>query len=209
MTLPGAVLPGPFPIAARKTYGHVSDGMIASARELGLGDEHNGILRARPTSASTRPSAPTRSRCSVSTTSRSRSTSRPTAATRFSLRGVAREYSHATGAAFRDPGRARLRRAAARHRSASRPSSTTPRRSAAASVRASSSTRVVRGVDPSRPTPPWMIARLIARRHALARRADRHHQLRDARARPADPRVRPRQAHRRHHRAPRARRARR
>ncbi|NKF32142.1 phenylalanine--tRNA ligase subunit beta, partial [Pseudomonas sp. BGM005] len=32
VTLPGAVLPGPFPIAARKTYGHVSDGMIASAR---------------------------------------------------------------------------------------------------------------------------------------------------------------------------------
>ena len=36
VTLPGAVLPGPFPIAARKTYGHVSDGMIASAKELGL-----------------------------------------------------------------------------------------------------------------------------------------------------------------------------
>ncbi|MBT5431898.1 MAG: phenylalanine--tRNA ligase subunit beta, partial [Micrococcales bacterium] len=34
VTLPGAVLPGGFEIAARKTYGHVSDGMIASAREL-------------------------------------------------------------------------------------------------------------------------------------------------------------------------------
>ena len=45
VTLPGAVLPGPFPIAARKTYGHTSDGMIASARELGLGEEHDGILR--------------------------------------------------------------------------------------------------------------------------------------------------------------------
>src|SRR4029078_984477 len=44
VTLPGAVLPGPFPIAARKTYGHVSDGMIASARELVLGEDHDGII---------------------------------------------------------------------------------------------------------------------------------------------------------------------
>jgi len=42
--LPGAVLPGDFKIAARTTYGHVSDGMICSARELGLGDEHDGII---------------------------------------------------------------------------------------------------------------------------------------------------------------------
>src|SRR6188472_1145128 len=42
--LPGGVLPGDFEISARKTYGHVSAGMICSARELGLGEDHDGII---------------------------------------------------------------------------------------------------------------------------------------------------------------------
>lgn len=44
VALPGSVLVGGFAIAQRETYGKISDGMIASSRELGLSDEHAGII---------------------------------------------------------------------------------------------------------------------------------------------------------------------
>ena len=42
--LPGAILPGDFKIGARETYGKTSNGMICSGRELGISDDHAGIM---------------------------------------------------------------------------------------------------------------------------------------------------------------------
>lgn len=44
VSLPGAVLPGGFAIAARETYDHISNGMMASAAELGLAQKSEGII---------------------------------------------------------------------------------------------------------------------------------------------------------------------
>lgn len=44
VSLPGAVLPGGFEISARKTYDHISNGMMASAAELGMTQKSDGII---------------------------------------------------------------------------------------------------------------------------------------------------------------------
>ncbi|MFS0895546.1 phenylalanine--tRNA ligase subunit beta [Microbacterium sp. 179-I 3D3 NHS] len=157
VTLPGAVLPGPFPIAARKTYGHVSDGMIASARELGLGDEHDGIIVLADLGIDAPVGTDAIALLGLDDVAIDINVT-PDRGYAFSVRGVAREYSHATGAAFRDP--------AERDFSELQPGTghtAIVDDSAPVRGRVGASefvTRVVRDVDPSRPTPPWMIARL-------------------------------------------------
>jgi phenylalanyl-tRNA synthetase beta chain len=161
VTLPGAVLPGPFPIMARKTYGHLSDGMIASARELGLGDEHDGILRLASLGLDPEIGTDAISLLGLDDAAVEINVT-PDRGYAFSIRGVAREYSHATGAEFRDPALA-VPPAAVDSTGVASEFPVTIDDQEPIRGRVGSSvfvTRAVRGVDPSRPTPAWMIARL-------------------------------------------------
>ncbi len=106
VALPGAVLPGGFEIAARKTYGHVSDGMICSQRELGLGDDHDGIIvLSRLGLADEQTPAGLDAKALLGLGEQTLEINvTPDRGYCFALRGVAREYAHSTGAAFKDRG---------------------------------------------------------------------------------------------------------
>ena len=157
VTLPGAVLPGPFPIAARQTYGHVSDGMIASARELGLGDEHDGILRLATLGIDAPVGTDAIELLGLNDVAVEINVT-PDRGYALSVRGVAREYSHATGAVFHDPGLRPPHEVEPGHGFVLAVDDSAPIRGR---VGASEFVvRAVRGVDASAPTPAWMIARL-------------------------------------------------
>lgn len=102
VTLPGAALPGGFEIAARKTYGHVSDGMIASSRELGLSDEHEGILRLETLGLDPEVGTDALELLGLNESAAEVNVT-PDRGYCLSIRGIAREYSHATGVKFNDP----------------------------------------------------------------------------------------------------------
>ncbi len=166
VTLPGAVLPGNFEITPRKTYGHTSDGMMASFKELGLGDDHSGIIRLNtlglPDSA-LEIGADAISLLGLDDSAVEINVT-PDRGYAFSIRGVAREYGHSTGVAFRDPA-AHLPATGGAHVASefrtefkvTFDDKAPIRGRVGASVFA---TRVVTGVDATRPTPPWMVARL-------------------------------------------------
>ena len=101
VTLPGAVLPGGFAITARKTYGHKSAGMIASTRELGIGDDHGGILVLSTLGLD--PELGTDAMELLGLYDQAAEVNvTPDRGYAFSLRGIAREWCHATGSSFED-----------------------------------------------------------------------------------------------------------
>ncbi|SEG97816.1 phenylalanyl-tRNA synthetase beta subunit [Saccharopolyspora kobensis] len=151
VALPGTVLPGDFEITSRKTYGKLSEGMICSTTELGIGDDADGILVLPPGSADPGDDAvglvglddsiielaitPDRGYC-------------------FSVRGLARELSNALEVPFGDPGTRPV------------PEDDRPSRGVELSDPTACSRFVLRrvtGVDPTAPSPWW-----IRRRLALA-----------------------------------------
>ncbi len=167
--LPGGVLPtaqGPLTVTARKTYGHLSAGMICSERELGLGEDHDGIIVLTrrfagdsETLARLIPGADVlpilgldRETVEVNVT--------PDRGYCFSIRGIAREYGHATGAAYVDPALALAAAAPAPTADGYcvRLVDDDPIRGRAGCSRYVA--RIVRGLDVSAPTPGWIKTRL-------------------------------------------------
>ncbi|MEY4078637.1 MAG: hypothetical protein RIS80_406 [Actinomycetota bacterium] len=153
--LPGAVLPGNFAIAARSTYGHISDGMLASGRELGLNDDHGGILVLQRMGLDPKVGTDALELLCLDDQAAEVNVT-PDRGYCFSIRGIAREYSHATDTLFRDPaGHAHPEQV---HGFSVVIDDVAPIRGKAGCDRFI--VRAVRDIDPSRPTPPWMISRL-------------------------------------------------
>jgi phenylalanyl-tRNA synthetase beta chain len=150
VALPGAVLAGAFAITARRTYGHVSDGMICSARELGLGDDHTGII-VLPSDVDAKPGQDARAVVGLGDIVVDLAVT-PDRGYCFSVRGIARELSHAFGVPFHDPGLG---------------PQPVPAAEPPYPVRVEDpigcdrfTGRVVRGIDPAAPSPAWMRRRL-------------------------------------------------
>ncbi|MCI4065489.1 phenylalanine--tRNA ligase subunit beta [Micromonospora sp. R77] len=148
--LPGGVLPGDFRIGARKTYGRNSHGMICSAKELGLGDDHSGII-VLPADTTAKPGDDARPVVGLDDVVVELEIT-PDRGYALSLRGLARELAHALAVEFRDPG------LVAAPGGTAEPAYPVEVRDTVGCDRFSA--RLVRGVDPTAPTPGWMARRL-------------------------------------------------
>ncbi|WPU10855.1 phenylalanine--tRNA ligase subunit beta [Pseudarthrobacter oxydans] len=157
VTLPGAVLPGDFHISARKTYGHLSAGMIASVRELGIGEDHDGILVLSRIGLDPEVGTDAMELLGLYDEAAEINVT-PDRGYAFSIRGVAREYAHATGTTFTDPASRVNAPAELSGGYGVKLNDDAPIYGNAGCDRFVA--RTVRGVDATRPTPPWMVSRL-------------------------------------------------
>ena len=154
VALPGAVLPGDFVISARETYGHTSDGMICSDRELGVGEDGDGILVLPPGSAAVGADAAPllgigEDVLDIAVT--------PDRGYALSVRGVAREAATAYGVPFRDPGQELLELPIPEQQAV-------PAECGSADPAACDlfTARTIAGFSPQAATPLWMRTRLVA-----------------------------------------------
>ena len=154
VALPGTTLPGGFTITARETYGHVSDGMICSERELGLGDSHDGIMVLPEHSAE--PGDDAGALIGVGDDVLDIAVT-PDRGYALSIRGLARELAIAYGVEFTDPGTEIVELPAPAN-------DAKPAECAIDDLTGCQlfTLRTVVGFDPSRPSPLWMQRRLIA-----------------------------------------------
>jgi phenylalanyl-tRNA synthetase beta chain len=149
VSLPGAVLPGGFAISERKTYGHLSAGMICSGAELGLPDDGGHGIIVVPEDGPV-PGTDAREFLGFGDEVIEFEIN-PDRAYALSLRGVAREAALGFELPFTDPAAREVPAADGR----------------AYEVRIEDeagcpvfSTRVVSGFDPTATTPDWMRTRL-------------------------------------------------
>lgn len=149
VSLPGAVLAGGFEIAARKTYGHVSDGMICAEDELGIGHDHTGII-VLPADAGLQPGDDPAGALYLRDDVLDIDVS-PDIGYCLSIRGLARESGQNLGVAFHDV--------------VDRPTPAAKADGYAVRLEDPACPLFVAlgvtGIDPSRPTPRWLSRRLV------------------------------------------------
>lgn len=149
---PGTTLPGDFTITARETYGHISDGMICSERELGLGEDHAGIIVLSPHTAE--PGADAADILGAGDEVLDIAIT-PDRGYALSARGIAREVAITYHLPFSDPVD-RPETLPAPHQGGA------PAHCASDDLQACPlfTLRTITGIDPSVPTPQWMVNRL-------------------------------------------------
>jgi len=149
VALPGTVLPGGFEITARKTYGHLSDGMICSETELGMpAGDASGIIVLH---GDLTPGQDAREVLGLDDEVLDIAVT-PDRGYALSLRGVAREVSIAFGVDFRDPAARESEMSGGGH----------PVRLDDALGCDRFVARLVTGIDPTTRSPDWLRRRLTA-----------------------------------------------